>query len=36
MGTFLIGPPTKVNHASAPVAVFHPTPQGPSNSRLDF
>ena len=36
MGTFLLGPPTKVNHASAPVAVFHLTPQGPSTSRLDF
>ncbi len=36
MGTFLLGPPTKVNHASAPVAVFHLTPQGPSASRLDF
>jgi hypothetical protein len=36
MGTFLLGQPTKANHASAPVAVFHLTPQGPSNSRLDF
>jgi hypothetical protein len=36
MGTFLLGQPTKVNHASAPVAVFHLTPQGPSTSRLDF
>lgn len=36
MGSFLVGNPTKVNHAAAPVAVYHIIPQGQQASKLEL